>query len=291
MEEIINIINKYEGRRLDDQLGDFDSLVRVSAEFYSDVADIYDAVTRIRNIERNPTGFDFNDAAVLGLLVRIWKILKEVIYYYRQNNGQIISHLDRQILEAAIVANYLLLQGDEAIEDYRKCSYKDRLNIITDTKRSPEFFASPAGIRLKESIYRKLEAEGFDETSFEKQKKNKWRLGGKSFYQIFIEIEPEHHYKLLYGIPSESIHGSWNESLDFDLVRNEDGSFLSYPHYQPVDPRFVSPLLRITNDPYLLWLERIEVSSEYLTKVFMWIEAVNKKVFLAFEDAFAARNG
>lgn len=291
MEEIINIITKYEGRRLEDELSDFDSLVEVSAGFYADVADIYDAVTRVRNIERNPNGFDFNDAAVLGLLVRIWKILKEVVYYYQQNNGQIASHLDRQILEAAIVANYLLLHGDEAIEDYRKCSYKDRLNIITDANRSPEFFASSAGIRLKRSIYEKLEAEGFDETSFETQKKNKWKLGGKSFYQIFIEIEPEHHYKLLYGIPSESIHGSWNESLDFDLVRNEDGSFLPYPFYQPVDPRFVSPLLRITNDPYLLWLERIEVSSEYITKIFKLIETVNRKVFLAFEDAFAAKNG
>ncbi len=136
------------------------------------------------------------------------------------------NDIDRQILEAAIVANYLLLNGDEAIEDYRKCSYKDRLNIITDSTRSPDFFASPAGIRLKQSINEKLQAEGFDETSFENQKKNKWRLNGKSFYQIFIEIEPEHHYKLLYGIPSESIHGSWNESLDFDLIRNEDGTFM-----------------------------------------------------------------
>ena len=78
-------------------------------------------------------------------------------------------------------------------------------------------------------------------------------------------------YKLLYGIPSESIHGSWNESMDFDLVRNDDGTFSPYPFYQSVDIRFVTPILRISHDPYLMWLERIDAASEYISKVFDWI--------------------
>jgi hypothetical protein len=78
MEEIRDILAKYDNISFKDELSDFDRLVKFSAGFYADVAEIYDAVTRIRNIERNPTGFDFNDAAILGLLIRIWKILKEV---------------------------------------------------------------------------------------------------------------------------------------------------------------------------------------------------------------------
>ena len=127
MDEIRDIIIKYQNIKIEDELSDFDRLINFSANFYADVAEIYDAVTRIRNVQRNPSGFDYNDAAILGLLIRIWKILKEVVYYYRKDNGQIISLLDRQIIEAAVIAKYLLLSGDEAIEDYRKCSYKDRL--------------------------------------------------------------------------------------------------------------------------------------------------------------------
>ncbi len=290
MEEIRKIIIQYKDINVDDEVSNFKDLIKFSTKFYADVAGIYDAVTRIKNIERNPSGFDFNDAAILGLLVRIWKILKEVVYYYRNNNAQIVSLLDRQIIESAITAKYLLINGDKAIEDYRKCSYKDRLNILIDSSRSPEFFKSPAGIRLKQSIVDKMDAEDLTVDSFEEQKRHKWKLSGKPFRQIFSEIEPDNFYKFLYGIPSESIHGSWNESMDFDLIRNDDGTFSSYPFYQPADIRCVTPILRITHDPYLLWLERIDVQSEYVTKAFEWIKQINIKLFNGFENVFEERN-
>lgn len=289
MEEISNIITKYKDVDIDTEVSTFNGLKRFSTKFYGDVAEIYDSVTRIKNIERNPIGFNFNDAAILGLLIRIWKIFKEVVYYYEKNNGDIISLLDRQIIESAVIAKYLLVNGDSAIEDYRKCSYKDRLNILTDSTRSPEFFKTPAGIRLKSSIIEKMKAENLTVGSFDEQKKNRWKLAGKNFYQIFAEVEPPEFYKYLYGIPSESIHGTWNESMDFHLRRNEGGTFGPYPFYQEVDIRFVTPLIRIVNDPYLLWLKRIDAEMEYINKAFAWINSINVRLFDSFEKAYALR--
>lgn len=291
MEEIRDIILHYKNIDVEHELSSFDSVTKFSTKFYGDVAGIYDAVTRIKNTERNPTGFHFNDAAILGLLIRIWKILKEVVYYYGKNNGYITSLLDRQIIESAIIAKYLLTKGDEAIEDYRKCSYKDRLNIITDSTRSPEFFKIPPGIRLKKSIINKMNAENLSINSFTEQKKNRWKLSGKNFFEIFSEVEPPEFYKYLFGIPSESIHGSWNESMDFNLTRNDDGTFSPYPFYQAVDIRFVTPLLRISNDPYLLWLERIDAKSEYVFKAFDWIKSINIKLFDSFEKVYKSEEG
>lgn len=289
MQEIIDIIEKYKAVDLGKQLSSKEGLKDFSTMFYEDVAEIYDAVTRIRNIERNPTGFSLNDAAILGLLVRIWKLLKEVVAYYKADNGQIVSHFDRQIVESAITASYLLLkEDDQAIEDYRKCSYKNRIKALEEAADN-EFYSTPAGVRLLKSIQKKMDAEGFDLNSFEKQKRRNWRLEGKSFRQIFEQLEPDEFYKLIYGIPSESIHGSWNESLDFDLIKNEDGTYSTYPFYQPVDIRFVTPILRLTNDPYLLWLERIEAQDEYIEKIFKWIERINKRLFIAFEETYDLR--
>ena len=79
-----------------------------AATFYKDVADIYDCITRIRNIERNPTGFSLHDAPILGLLVRVWKLLKEIIKYYEADNAEIISVLERPLIEASVTATYLL---------------------------------------------------------------------------------------------------------------------------------------------------------------------------------------
>jgi hypothetical protein len=289
MQELADIMEKYKTIDYSSRLSSKDSLQAFSMMFYEDVAEIYDIVTRIKNVDRNPTGFSLNDAAILGLLVRIWKLLKEVVAYYKAGNGQIVSHFDRQIVESAIIASYLLIkEDDKVIEDYRKCSYKNRLEALKEADIK-EFYLSPAGRRLIKSIREKMEAEGFDLDSFQDQKRHNWKLEGKSFRQIFEQLEPDEYYKLMYGIPSESIHGSWNESLDFDLAKNEDGSYSTYPFYQPVDVRFITPILRITNDPYLLWLKRIECKEENIETIFKWIEKVNNRLFIAFEETYDLR--
>jgi hypothetical protein len=79
MDELREILIKYKDIDIDEKLGSFDSLVAFSTVFYRDVAEIYDAVTRTRNLDRNPIGFQSNDAAILGLLVRTWKILKDCL--------------------------------------------------------------------------------------------------------------------------------------------------------------------------------------------------------------------
>ena len=264
MNELRDILQKYQDIDFDEKLSDFNSLNKFSTSFYRDVTEIYDAVTRTRNHDRNPVGFETSDAAILGLLVRIWKILKESVYYYGQNNAQIIGLLNRQVIEAAVIAKYLLLNGDEVIEDYRKCSYRSRLQTLKRAAESPEFFETPPGERLLRSIQDKLTNDGFTEGSFEIQRKNKWRLQGKSFFTIFSEIEEEGLYNFLYRMPSEALHGSWNESLEYDLVRNDDGTFKAHPFYPDADIRFVTPILRLCHEPYVLWLKRVEIGHEDL---------------------------
>lgn len=291
MDELRDILMKYEKIDIDEALGDFSRLVDFSTVFYRDVAEIYDAVTRIRNLERNPVGFHVNDAAILGLLVRIWKILKEIVHYYEKRNADIIGLLDRQVIEAAVIAKYLLLNGDDVIEDYRRCSYKSRLQTLKRAEESPEFFETPPGKRLVKSIREKLARDGFTENSFHRQRENRWRLQGKTFYQIFSEIENEEFYKFLYGMPSEALHGSWNESLDYDLLRNDDGTFKAYPFYQEVDIRFVTPILRLCHEPYTLWIKRVEIEDEYLSRCLHWTRQVNVRLFEAFDNAFSRRSG
>jgi hypothetical protein len=287
--EFDQILSRYRGFDLDAELSTFERLVSFSGQFYRDVAEIYDATTRVKNVERNPTGYDFNDAAILGLLVRIWKILKEVVRYYEENKGEILSLLDRQVTEAAVIAKYLLISQASVIEDYRKCSYRDRLRILDEAQRSPELFTEPAAERLLCSIRGKLANEGWTPESFEIQKRNRWRLQNKTFYDIFAEVEPPRFYKFLYGLPSESIHGSWNDSMDYHLIRREDGTFSTYPHYQEVDIRIVTPLLRLSNDPYVLWLKRIDAFDENFKNMYAWIHKINKRLFDAFEAAYARR--
>jgi hypothetical protein len=290
MEEIRNRILRYKDLNFDQETSTFKGLTALSATFYSDVAEIYDTITRVRNVERNPTGFSLTDAPILGLLVRIWKILKEIVVYYKANNADILGLLDRQLIESAVVAQFLQTQDDLVLEDYRKCSYKDRLRILQDASTNAAFFATPPGKRLLASVKAKMQHEGLTPQSFELQKKRRWKLQGKSFFDIFSEVQPSDFYKFMYGIPSESIHGSWNDSMDYHLRRNEDGTFSTYPHYQEADVRFISPLLPLCNAPYRLWLKRIGVDDSYLIKTLDWIQQMNGRLFSRFEPVFSERN-
>ena len=83
---------------------------------------------------------------------------------------------------------------------------------------------------------------------------------------------------------SESIHGSWNESMDWCLDRNDDGTFLPFPFHHPADIRYVTPTLKFANKPFRLWLQRIDAYDENFQNIFDWVERVNTALFRNFDD-------
>ncbi len=286
MDEIRIITEKYDAAYVQEGLRSLTSINEFALVFFKDVAGIYDCLTRIQNIERNPTGYSLDDAPILGLLVRVWKLLKEAIKYYEQDNAEIISIFERPLIEASVVATYLMMNGLNAIEDYRKCSYKDRLRILRDSESGSAFFESKAGKRLLKSVRDKMEFERLTPQDFQVQKKNRWRIQGKTFYDIFSEIEHAELYAATYGMMSESIHGSWNESMDWDLIKNEDGTFSTYPFHHSADIRYVSPILQFTNKPFRLWLQRIDSYDEYLRGLLDWVDRVNVTLFKSFDEKY-----
>ncbi len=286
MDEINDRLAKYDAAYIREHLLSAAAVNRFAATFYQDVAEIYDTITRVRNVERNPTGFSRDDAPILGLLVRMWKLLKEIVRYYEAGNAEIVGVFERPFLEAAITARFLLTSDPSVVEDYRKCSYKDRLRLIREFRNDSPFFHTKAGQRLLSSVEEKLRSEQLTTDDFEAQRRNRWRLQGKSFYDIFAAVENADLYASSYGMLSESVHGSWNDSMDFDLLRNEDGTFSTYPFFQPADIRYVTPALRFSNPAFRLWLQRIDAYEDGLRGVLDWIERVNTALFLRFDETF-----
>ncbi len=285
MEEIRKIVAKYDAAFID-ELNSLEGINKFALTFYKDVAEIYDCITRIKNVHRNPTGFSLADAPILGLLVRVWKLLKEVIRYYEQDNAEIIGILERPLIEASVVATYLMTNDPNVIEDYRKCSYKERLRIIRDLENGSAFYETKAGKRLLRSVREKMAFEKLTAQDFDAQKKNRWKIQGKSFYDIFSEVEHSNLYAATYGMMSESIHGSWNELMDWCLIKNDDGTFTAYPFFHPADVRYITPTLKFTNKPFRLWLQRIDAYDDSLCRLLDWVERVNIKLFQKFDSQF-----
>lgn len=287
MEEVVKITTKYQLDYIERCFSSMVGLHEFSATFYRDVGELYDALTRLKNLDRNLTGFSIDDAPILGLLVRISKLVKEVVKYYDEDNAEIIGVLERPMIEASIIATYLMLNGSDAVADYRKCSYKDRLRILRDLESGSPFFDTKAGKRLLAAVREKMHFEGLTKDDFAEQKKNGWKLQGKNFRTIFAEIEHDDLYASTYGMMSESIHGSWNESMDWGLVRNDDGTFSAFTDYHPADIRFMAPVLNFTIRPFRMWLERIDVYDDNFRGTMDWIERVNTRLFLTFDELYA----
>jgi len=286
MDELQAITDKYTPDYIGDQLESLSSLNRFAISFYKDVSEIYDCLTRVKNIERNPSGFDLQDAPILGLLVRIVKLLKEILVYYERDNAEIISILERPLIESSIIATYLIRSTPEVIIDYRKCSYKNRLRILRDLESGSTFFTTKPGQRLLKSVREKMQFEGLTTQDFAEQKQNHWKIQGKTFYDIFAEIENAEFYAPSYGMMSESIHGSWNDSMDWCLTKNGDDTFSAFLFSHPADIRYVTPTLRFTNTPFRLWLKRIDAYDVNLQNVLDWIERINSVLYNKFDVLF-----
>lgn len=286
MKEFTGITAKYQPDYIERHFSSLEGLHEFSLQFFKDVANIYDAMTRVRNVERNPSGFSIDDAPILGLLVRVPKLLKECVKYHELDNAEVIAIFERPLIEATTIATYLMLNDKAVMEDYRKCSYKDRLRILRELKDGSAFFDTKAGKRLLASVKDKMDFEGLTKDDFAEQKKNKWRLQGKSFRDIFAEIEHDALYPATYGMMSESIHGSWNESMDWGLVRNDDGTFSAFTDYHPADIRFVTPIVKFTITPFRLWLQRIDAYDDNFKGTMDWIERVNTRLFCTFDALY-----
>ena len=286
MEQIDRIWMSYDESRLVAGLRSLDDVNRLSLTFTTDVAETFRLVTLLRAADRDSSGYGLSEAPIVGLLTRIAKLLRLVCRFYEMGNGDYLSVFSRPLIESAVVAIYLLRGGDQAVEDFRRCSYKGTLRILRDHEGGSEFFDTAPGRRLLRSALDDLALERLSKDSFAQQKANGWRIQGKSLYQIFVEIVGADEFPFVYSMLSESVHGSWNESMDWCLVKNDDGTFSANPHFIGVDTRSLLPFIRYATPAYRLWIERIRPSDESLQSTLDQIQDHARTIFFAFDELF-----
>ena len=286
MQEIDRIWAKYDEGRPLDRLESLDDVNRLALGFGRDAADTFRFVTLLRASDPNTSRYGLSDAPIVGLLTRVAKLLRLACKFYEIDNGDYLSVFSRPLIESAVVAIYLLREGDEAIEDFRLCSYKDTLRILRDRDGGSEFFDTPAGGRVLRSANAHLAQEGLSQDAFAQQKRNGWRLQGKSLYDIFAEVLGPDEFHFAYGMTSESIHGSWNQSMDWCLVKNDNGTFSANPHFIRPDSRTVLPLVRYATPAYALWIERSRPRDASLRSTLHRIQDYAVAIYLAFDDLY-----
>ena len=286
MDEIQEILEKYDRvylYRLFASTSEADELALV---FFEDVAEVLDILSRMRNSKRNPNGFSIDDAPILGLLVRTWKLLKLIIWIYREDSAEYAAIAERSLIEVAVTATYLLRSDESTLEDYRRCSYRNRFRILQDAASEPEYFRLKPGQRLLRSINEKLRLEGLDDHSFEEQIGNDWRLQGKTFHQIFKEVIGKDLYAVVYGTFSESVHGSWEDVRSFSLRENVVQGFV--PRYEPLRESVghVAMIIPFATLPYREWAVRVQLDDPNIEVALGFMDKINRRLFDKYGKLF-----
>ena len=286
MQEINHIWLKYAEGRLLDGIQSLEDANQLALTFGKDVAHTFKLITLLQNSDTSPCGYDLSDAPVIGLLTRVAKLFRLVCRFYELKNADYLSVFSRPLIESSIIATYILREGVEGVEDFRRCSYKDTLRILRDHESGSEFLRTPAGQRVLKSARTDFVLENLSKDSFVTQKRNRWRLQGKSIYEIFVEVASVEEYPFVYGMLSESIHGSWNESMDWCLYRNDDGTFSTNALFIDVDARSILPLVRYATPPYALWIERTRPQDAFLKQTLDRIQECSREIFFKFDDLY-----
>ena len=286
MDEIQEVLAKYDPAYLERLFASTPEADELALVFFEDVAEILDILSRLKNVERNPTGFSIDDAPILGLLVSTWKLLKLIIWIYKEDSAEYVAIAERSLIKVAVTATYLLRADKSTIEEYRRCSYRNRFEMLEQAASGSEYYRSKAGHRLLRSINEKLALEGLDERNFEEQIRNNWRVQGKTFLAIFKDVVSKDLYPVAYGILSESVHGSWQDVRSFSLRGNVARGFLSL--YEPlrVSVGHVSLIVLFATLPFRGWAARVQLDDPYIEKVLDFVDKLNGRLFKKYVSLF-----
>ena len=286
MDKIQDILAKYDRAYLARLFASTPEADRLALAFYEDVAETLDILSRLKNVERNPTGFSIDDAPILGLLVRTWKLLKLIVWIYKEDSAEYATIAERSLIEVAVTATYLLRSDKSTLEDYRRCSYRNRFRMLQQAASGSEYYRSKPGHRLLRSIKEKLALEGLDEHSFEEQIRNDWRVQSRTFHRIFKEVVGEDLYAVTYGTFSESVHGSWQDVLSFSLRGNVARGFLPLYESLRVSVGYVSLIVPFATLPFRGWAARVQLDDPYIEEVLDFVDRLNGRLFEKYGSLF-----
>jgi len=185
-------------------------------------------------------GYTKEEAVIVGLFVRIYKLYDALTYHVSKNQGEIATIFTRLIFESFARMSYLMGASRESFQNFILVSYKSTIENYKDLKSKKEKRELvPIEKRILRKIENRIKSDGLkiDELLVNK----KWKHDGKTFKDVLSDIGFEDFYHYVFGNQSSFIHGDW---YDIKLHHIEQQDSLFRPNYDhiSVDPRYILPI-------------------------------------------------
>jgi hypothetical protein len=258
MDELVKLYDKYRAfnhTKLYASKADFDELFQ---EFIKDFDVVIDILARMYNEDKYPQFYDINESTIVGAIARIVKLYKECVHLFKEKNDDVLGLIIRPLFETTIIVRYLIVSGANSQKNFRLVSYKSRFQNYKKLIADENLQEVPAAKRLLEKLNTKIERDGFTIQDLEDEQASggrKWKLDGKSFYDIHKEVGDENHYSFVYGVGSDSVHGNWQEINDYHLTGKYQNHYSGFLNYE--DPKCITiiPIIDFIMNSFSEYLE------------------------------------
>jgi len=204
-----------------------DDFMSLAVELLKEVAQITAilACTYSHDGQLNPKNLNRNEAILSGLLIRLMKLQIGILDNVCQRRSEIVAILYRCLSETVVNLIYLIKSNSNVLYDeyvdYSLREEKKMFKLIDNNIKSRGLELSIER-RMRNSILGAFEKSGLDMEKIDEKNSKPW---GKSIYNRVETIGMAEAYRGLFGGPSHSIHGNWQDLLRFHLIKGHNLEF------------------------------------------------------------------
>jgi hypothetical protein len=230
-------------------------------------------VTIAANIIKDGPTLSRDNAVINGNLVRLWKLLVEILDRTAEHHRETASILSRLMFETIVNTKYIMRNfSPEIIESYIRHSLRHERELrdtIQKNIAARNGIVKPIEDRMLRSIEKAEKYAGISLDSIDTTKRPKaW--GDVSLWKKAEQVGLELPYLAVFGGMSHNVHGSWQDLYEYHLEPQEDGTFLPNLNWKQPRPQILNSTSKLVMD--LLWayfehLKRPDIEEYFCPKL------------------------
>lgn len=168
------------------------------------------------------------DQAILGgHLVRLYKLIDGLLDQTCKHRRETSFVLGRLAFECIVNLRYLIAHAsDELFRSYRSYSLQHERQLLARIRANIEARDGqelPIERRMTNSVERGFRVSGIDVEDVPKAKERNW--GGLNIFERAKAVGLEDAYLAVFGGGSHTVHGNWQDLVEYHLEDVDEGSF------------------------------------------------------------------
>jgi hypothetical protein len=215
--------------------------------------------------------WSMGQAIVGGHLVRLYKFISAMLDQTCQHRRETSFVFARLAFECIVNLRYLIKNASEELFwSYRAYSLKHEYKlhkIITENIASRGGKVLEIEQRMLNSIEKSFQASGINMEEIQPFQLRNW--GGKNIYEKAEDLGLEKAYLAAFGGGSHSVHGNWQDMLEYNLEKQPNGTFMPNFEWNNPRPQLLNAIALLSTEAiieYLNWIT--DGNSEYFeTKI------------------------